>query len=95
MNVNYEPLSTAIIDFAEQLKKPELVRPILDNQILDEKLAKKILVFINEMAQLCAELSNSDRKLDNNTEPDYDAVEKAYILIESNISEAGFDYILE
>ena len=94
MSVNYEPLNTIIIDFAEYLKKPELIKPILDNQIPNETVAKNILIFIEEMANICADYLKEGKKL-NGKNLDYNAVEKAYILIECNIVEAGFEYLIE
>ncbi|WP_158001064.1 MULTISPECIES: hypothetical protein [unclassified Pseudoalteromonas] len=93
MNVNYEPLSTVIIDFAEHLKKGKLIQPILDNQISNETTAKEILVFIEKMTDLCAELLQEEKQL-NGKPLDYCVVEKAYILIECNVSDAGFEYLM-
>ncbi len=94
MSVNYEPLNTVIVDFAEYLKKDKLIQPILDNQIPNETVAKEILVFIEEMADLCADLLKEEKQL-NGKSLDYHIVEKAYILIECNVSESGFEHLIE
>ena len=94
MSVNYEPLNTVIVDYAQYLKKDKLIQPILENKIPNETVAKEILEFIEEMADLCADLLKEEKQL-NGKSPDYHIVEKAYILIECNVSEAGFDHLIE
>ena len=94
MSVDYEPISTVIIDFAEHLRKKELIQPILDNQIPNETVAISILAFIEQMTDLCADLLINENTL-NGKALDYQVVEKAYILIECAIAEAGFEYLTE
>ena len=45
------------------------------------------------MTDLCAELLQEEKQL-NGKPLDYFVVEKAYILIECNVSDAGFEYLM-